>query len=108
MKVWEFQNLKVQQETILLTLYSALKNDVVLLKRYNDIFPNLMEVAIIEPANETVLLESYYYIPHHLDSREDKKVRIVFDVSAKSEEPSSNVFTRVLSLLFWYFYFDAI
>ena len=56
-------------------------------------FLDQREVAIIEPANEIVLLESCHYIPHHLDTREDKntsKVRIVFDVSAKIEGPSLN------------------
>lgn len=56
-------------------------------------FLDQMEVAIIKPANETVLLESCHYIPHHLDTREGKStsnVRIVFDVSAKNEEPSLN------------------
>ena len=39
-------------EKKLLKLHSALKKDTVLLKRYNDIFPNQMELGIIQPTNE--------------------------------------------------------
>ena len=66
-------------------LYSTLKNDTVLLKKYNDIFIEQKEMGIIEPAIETALPGKCHYIPHHPVVREDKntsKVRIVFDASA--------------------------
>ena len=80
-------------EKRLLKIYSTLKKDTVLLKRYNDIFLNQMELGIIEPANENVSSGNCNYILHHPVIREDKntsKVRIVFDPSAKSDGPSLN------------------
>ena len=74
-------------------LYSALKQDTVLLKMHNDIFLNQMKLGIIEPANENVSPGKFHYIPHHPVVGEDKntsKVRIVFDASAKSNGPSLN------------------
>ena len=74
-------------------LYSALKQDTVLLKMHNDIFLNQMKLGIIEPANENVSPGKFHYIPHHPVVGEDKntsKVRIVFDASAKSDGPSLN------------------
>ena len=82
-------------EKRLLKLYSTLKKDTVLLKRYNDIFLNQMELEIIEPTNENVSPGNCHYIPHHPVIREDKntiKVRIVFDASTKSDGPSLNEF----------------
>ena len=38
----------------LLKLYSDLKNDTVLLKKYNDIFSDKMELRIIEETKQTV------------------------------------------------------
>ena len=38
----------------LLKLYSNLKNDTVLLKKYNDIFSDKMELGIIEVTKQTV------------------------------------------------------
>ena len=52
-----------------------------------------MKLGIIEPANENVSPRNCHYIPHHPVIREDKntgKLRIVFDVSAKSDGPSLN------------------
>ena len=74
-------------------LYSALKQDTVLLKMHNDIFLNQMKLGIIEPANENVSPGKFHYIPHHPVVGEDKntsKVRIVFDASGKSDGPSLN------------------
>ena len=80
-------------EKRLLKHYPTLKKDTVLLKRYNDIFLNQMELGIIEPANENVSSGNCHYILHHPVIREDKntsKVRIVFDAFAKSDGPSLN------------------
>ena len=80
-------------EKILLKLYSTLKKDTVLLKRYNDIFLNQTKLGIIELANENVSPGNCYYIPHHPVIREDKntsKDRKVFDASAKNDGPSLN------------------
>ena len=80
-------------EKTLLKLYSTLKKDTVLLKRYNDIFLNQMKLGIIEPANENVSPGNCYYIPHHSVIREDKstrKDRLVFDAPAKNDGPSLN------------------
>ena len=80
-------------EKILLKLYSTLKKDTVLLKRYNDIFLNQTKLGIIELANENVPPGNCYYIPHHPVIREHKntsKDRIVFDASAKNDGPSLN------------------
>ena len=59
-------------EKRLLKLYSTLKKDTVLLKRYNDIFLNQMELGIIEPANENVSPGNCHYISHHPVIREYK------------------------------------
>ena len=80
-------------EKRLKTLHSKLKNDTVLLKRYNDIFVEQREMGIIEEAPDTGSPGSCHYIPHHPVIREDKntsKIRIVFDASAKSAGPSLN------------------
>ena len=80
-------------EKRLKTLHSNLKNDTVLLKRYNDIFVEQREMGIIEEAPDTGSPGSCHYIPHHLVIREDKntsKITIVFDASAKSAGPSLN------------------
>ena len=80
-------------EKRLLKLYSTLKKDTVVLKRYNNIFFNQMELGIIEPVNENVSPGNCHYIPHHpviRDGKNTSKVRIVFDVSAKSDDPSLN------------------
>ena len=70
-----------------------MKQDTVLLKRYNDIFLNQMELGIIEPANENVSAGNCHYIPHHPVIREGKntsKVRIVFYASVKGDGRSLN------------------
>ena len=79
-------------EKRLLKLYSNLKNDTVLLKKYNDIFLEQKQLGIIEGAEEIAKPGQYHYIPHHPVIREDKntKVRFVFDASAKSVGPSLN------------------
>ena len=56
----------------LLKLYSTLKKDTVVLKRYNDNFLNQMELGIIEPAHENVSPGNCHYIQHHPVIREDK------------------------------------
>ena len=79
-------------EKRLLKLHSNLKNDTVLLKKYNDIFLEQKQLGIIEEVEEIVKPGQCHYIPHHPVIREDKntKVRIVFDASAKSFGPSLN------------------
>ena len=59
-------------EKRLLKLYSTLKKDTVLLKRYKDIFLNQMELGIIEPANENASPGNCHYISHHPVIREYK------------------------------------
>ena len=52
-------------EKRLLKLYSNLKNDAVLLKKYNDIFLEQKELVIIEEAEEIAKPGQCHYIPHH-------------------------------------------
>ena len=49
----------------LLNLYSNLKNDTVLLKKYNDIFLEQKQLVIIEEAEEIAKPGQCHYIPHH-------------------------------------------
>ena len=77
----------------LMNLYSKLKNDPELLKRYNEIFIEQKELGVIEEVSESSEPGKCHYLPHHPVIREDKdttKVRIVFDGSAKRNEPSLN------------------
>ena len=74
-------------------MYNKLKNDTVLLKNYDAIFGEQREAGIIETVESTSTLGDCQYIAHHPVFREDKKtskLRIVFDASAKENEPSLN------------------
>lgn len=75
-------------EKRLQTLYSSLKNDTDLLKKYNNVFVEQKELQIIEPAIEIALLRNCHCIPHYPVIREDKnisKLRIVINASVVSE-----------------------
>ena len=77
----------------LLKLYNKLKNDTVLLENCDVIFVEQREAEIIEIVESTCTLGDNHYIAHHPVFREDKqnsKLRIVFDASAKENGPSSN------------------
>ena len=74
-------------------MYNNLKNDIVLLKKYDSIFAEQKEARTIETVESTSTLGDCYYIAHHPVFREDKKtygLRIVFDASVKENGPSLN------------------
>ena len=61
------------------------------MKKYNEVFTDQVKQGIIEEAPEDYKVGECHYLPHHAIFREDKnasKIRIVFDVSARSEGPS--------------------
>ena len=80
-------------EKRLLKLYNKLKNDTVLLKKYDAIFVEQRQAGIIDTVESKSTLRDCHYVAHHSDFREDKKtskLRIVFDGSAKENGPSLN------------------
>ena len=56
-------------------LQSFLKNETVLLKKYNDAFVEQKELGLIEPASEIAFPGIYHYIQHHPVNREDKNAK---------------------------------
>ena len=77
----------------LLTLHQKLKDNPDLLKAYNDIFIEQKQNGIIEEVMSPGKLGEIHYIPHHPVIRDDKttrKIRIVFDASARDNGPSLN------------------
>ena len=77
----------------LLNLHQKLKNSSDLLKAYNDIFIEQKQNGIIEEVMSPDKLGETHYIPNHSVIRDDKKtkkIRIVFDASARDTGPSLN------------------
>ena len=74
-------------------LFTKLKGDEELLKKYNDVFEEQLKLGIIEEAPEESEVGECHYLPHHAVFREERtttKLRVVFDASASSEGPSLN------------------
>ena len=63
------------------------------MKKYGFVFKEEKDLGIIEEVSESSALGETHYIPHHLVIRDDHsttKLRIVFDVSSKTDGPSVN------------------
>ena len=78
-------------------LLKKLKTTPKLLTDYNNIIQDQLQQGVVEPVPEeekSQASDRIHYLPHHAVVREDKtttKVRVVFDVSAKSnQQPSLN------------------
>ena len=77
----------------LLNLHKILKQDPELMKRYDEVFKEQKASGIIGEAEETATPGENYYMPYHPVIRDDHaktKLRIVFDISAKSQGPILN------------------
>ena len=76
-------------------LLRRLKRSPELLEQYNNIILEQLALGIVVPVNNLNEEPStrLHYLPHHAVVRQDKatiKLRIIYDVSAKSEGPSLN------------------
>ena len=56
-------------------LYSFLKSDTDLLKKYNEVFVGQKELGLIEPATEIAFPGTYHYIQHHRVNRKEKNAK---------------------------------
>ena len=75
------------------TLSKKFKNDPKLLKAYNEIIDEQVNLNIIEKVPESSTAKNVHYLPHRPVVREDRvttKMRMVFDASSKKEGPSLN------------------
>ena len=74
-------------------LKSKLSCQPEILKEYNDVITNQLQLGIIERIETMGEIGRVTYLPHRAVIREDKhttKVRVVFDASAKNKGPSLN------------------
>ena len=77
----------------LMKLKSKLSCQPEILKEYNDVNTNQLQLGIIERIETMGEIGRVTYLPHRAVIREDKhttKVRVVFDASAKNIGPSLN------------------
>ena len=77
----------------LMKLKSKLSSQPEVLKEYNDVITNQLQLGIIERIESTGEIGRVTYLPHRAVIREDKhttKIRVVFDASAKNKGPSLN------------------
>ena len=77
----------------LMKLKSKLSCQPEILKEYNDVNTNQLQLGIIERIETMGEIGRVTYLPHRAVIREDKhttKVRVVFDASAKNKGPSLN------------------
>ena len=77
----------------MLNLHQKIKDNSDLLKACNDVFIEQKQNGTIEEVMSPSKLGEIHYIPHHPVIRDDKttrKIRIVFDASARNNGPSLN------------------
>ena len=63
------------------------------MKKYDSVFKKQKDLGIIEEVSESSTLEETHYIPDNPVIRDDNstnKLRIVFDVSSKTDRPNLN------------------